>query len=926
MLENKTKSWFRKSDALLAAFLVPVFVLLIIYAQRGIYPFGDRIYLRMDMYHQYAPFMSEFRNKLVGGGSLLYSWDIGMGVNFVPIYAYYLASPLNWLLAFVPRGYILEFMDYGIILKTGLAGLTMAFYLQKHSENSNFAPALFGIFYALSGYMAAYSWNIMWLDCIVLFPLVCLGIEKIVNEKRGFLYAVTLGICIVSNYYISIMICIFAVIYYILIQIMKGKQSFGSFAGSTGIFAAFSLLAGGVAAILWLPQIYEYTMTASADSDIPNTVYSYFSMIDVFARHLVNVGTETELEHWPNIYCGVAVIPLSVLFAANRKISVKEKCLYFLTAFFMAASFSLNILAFFWHGFHYPNSLPSRQSFIYIFLILYMGFRAVDQLEGNKLKDIGIALIVSAAFILFAQKFNDTDYYEWSVWYVSLGFIAVYSLLLYLYRSGKLNVNAATFIVLAVVSIEAAVNMTTTGISCTSRNQYLSDNENTRAVVRYVEDDKDFYRFEKTPGKSKDDGAWMNFHSVSLFASTAHADMSKLFAELGCESSVNAYSIVGSTPLVDALFDIKYSVHTGASDDPYQKLLCRSGDMQLYRNEYCMPLGYMLPKDIDKKWIMDMGSPVLVQNQLCKVLGTQDVLKQVDGFKEGGIYSFTVPDDGLYYAFSENKGTDEIEVRRGDESKKYENMKRGYFIELGWLKKNEIIDFVSADKTELMVHAYRFNYEALAEITEKLSPGKVTVTGYDDTHVYADIDVPDGEDGMLMMTVPYDSGWKVNVDGQPTETYKALNAFIGFDLKAGKHKITMEFYPCGLQNGMYASCTCIGILIIIAIVTLIVGIVRKKKRDDTEQEQEVLKLPEPIIQTVKASDNEIKDEEEKEEPEQQEPFESDDDKPGNQETGKSVTEKPEDESYEADEEPEETEEKLMPKGVSHARQRSRSKG
>ena len=58
------------------------------------------------MYHQYAPFFSEFQHKLRTGGSLLYSWDVGMGVNFAALYAYYLASPLNWLVILCPKAYI----------------------------------------------------------------------------------------------------------------------------------------------------------------------------------------------------------------------------------------------------------------------------------------------------------------------------------------------------------------------------------------------------------------------------------------------------------------------------------------------------------------------------------------------------------------------------------------------------------------------------------------------------------------------------------------------------------------------------------------------------------------------------------------------------------------------------------------------------
>ena len=110
----------RPWDGLVVAFLAPMIIMLIIFAQRGIFPFGEESFLRTDMYHQYAPFFSEFRNKLAQGESLLYSWNVGMGVNFSALYAYYLASPLNWLLVLCPEKLVIEFMTYMIVLKTGL--------------------------------------------------------------------------------------------------------------------------------------------------------------------------------------------------------------------------------------------------------------------------------------------------------------------------------------------------------------------------------------------------------------------------------------------------------------------------------------------------------------------------------------------------------------------------------------------------------------------------------------------------------------------------------------------------------------------------------------------------------------------------------------------------------------------------------------
>ena len=283
-LNQREETILDKRAVFILSFFIPVFIMVLIFVQRGIFPFGDESFLRTDMYHQYAPFFSEFKYKLSHGGSLLYSWDLGMGINFSALYAYYLASPLNWLIVLCPQAYVIEFMTYMIVAKIGLCGLSFTYYLSKHSAKKKSGIVFFGIFYALSGYIAAYSWNIMWLDCIVLFPLVCLGLESLVKKNKGFLYAVSLGICILSNYYISIMICLFIVIYFISLQILKSDNNFKKFVITSVQFAVFSLLAGGLSALVLLPEIYALKLTASGDFNFPTTFESYFSIFDMIAR------------------------------------------------------------------------------------------------------------------------------------------------------------------------------------------------------------------------------------------------------------------------------------------------------------------------------------------------------------------------------------------------------------------------------------------------------------------------------------------------------------------------------------------------------------------------------------------------------------------------------------------------------------------
>lgn len=113
----------KKYFPMLLAFVVPLLICIGICIGNGVYPFGDNCILHIDLYHQYCPFFTEFMNKLRNGDSLMYTWNIGLGSDFVSVFAYYIASPLNWLIVFCPSDYVIEFMTILIILKIALAGL-----------------------------------------------------------------------------------------------------------------------------------------------------------------------------------------------------------------------------------------------------------------------------------------------------------------------------------------------------------------------------------------------------------------------------------------------------------------------------------------------------------------------------------------------------------------------------------------------------------------------------------------------------------------------------------------------------------------------------------------------------------------------------------------------------------------------------------
>ena len=811
--KRQTTPFLKPRDGLLIAFFVPVLVMICIFVQRGIFPFGGRCFLRTDMYHQYAPFFSEFQYKLRTGGSLLYSWDVGMGVNFAALYAYYLASPLNWLILLCPKKFIIEFMTIMIVLKIGLSGLSFAWYLKKHSQNCILGVGFFGIFYALSGYMAAYSWNIMWLDCILLFPLIVYGLERLVKEQKGMLYCVTLGLSILSNYYISIMTCLFLVLYFIALLIMEKPGPVRKYVDSCVRFGIYSLLSGGLAAGILLPEIYALQSTASGDFDFPKAWSSYFPIFDMIARHIGNVETEIGLDHWPNIYCGVAVFLFFLLYLACKKIAVKEKAVYCGLLLIFFASFSINALNFIWHGFHYPNSLPCRQSFIYIFLMLFICFRAYMYLDETPKKHIAIAFWGSACFVLLAEKLVTQEHFHFIVYYVAIIFLAAYAGLMYLYKDGKRTV--CGFLALTLVAIEASINMSVTSVTTTSRESYTSDNEEVRILKDSLQPASDFYRVEKKTRKTKNDGAWMNFPSVSLFSSTANADLSKFFKKLGCESSTNAYSITGSTPFVDSIFSVKYALYSEAvSNTELMMYLRESCGTYLYENLYTLPLGFVLSSDIEENWQYEMDNPAEVQNDLCLVSGADEVLVDAGGTVNKNTFTFTPDETGEYYVFVMNKKVKTVKAELPTGQKSFSNVDRGYLLELGTLDPGTEVKLTADEAGEqLNAIAYRFSEDAMIQVYDRLNQSPMHLTSWKDTKLSGTVSA--AKAGMLFTSIPFDKGWTVKVDGEKVETRKAFGAFLAIDVSAGDHVIDFSYFPKGLKTGGLISGGSIVILILL---------------------------------------------------------------------------------------------------------------
>ncbi len=383
------------------SFVIPCFVVLISFIIRGIEPFGGRTLCSMDGFSQYYPMLMNMTEALKNG-EVFYSFNGALGFNLWAQSAYYTNSPL-WLLVYmVPHQWQIEAIHFLILVKIGLAGLFFCkFLIKKHDNITEEKTQLFTLAlstaWALSGYMTAFINQLMWTDVIVLLPLVITGIEELVKSKRLTLYTAALFLSIWTCFYLSFMVCIFSVLYFFFLLFknrMANKERFFLCLR----FGTGSLTAGAMAAVSLIPVAKALSLTLASEAGFNEAVEIKYTLGALLMRFLP--FQEISLEYGePNLYCTVTAAVIGLFYFLFAKAPKREKLLYLGFATFMFVSMCTNIGEYLWHGLHFPNQLPARQSFLVIFLMLTVAAEGVHRLDFRK----GAAAFLSAVIILGAS-------------------------------------------------------------------------------------------------------------------------------------------------------------------------------------------------------------------------------------------------------------------------------------------------------------------------------------------------------------------------------------------------------------------------------------------------------------------------------------------------------------------------------------------
>ncbi len=815
---------------LLWCFLLPFLLFGAGFVIQGIYPFGNAQILVTDLWHQYYPFLRLLQEKLQTGGSMLYTWRSGMGTNFLSLASYYTASPLNLLTLFLPAAWLREALTLFVMLKVGFAGLFCGMFLKDLFRRRDMSLVCSSMLYALCDYVTGYYWNVMWLDTVALLPLVMLGLVWLIRDGRRWLYPLALGLSLTANYYIGYMTCIFCVLAFFVLCICL-HRNIRQWLLSGVRFAYCSLIGGGLSAWMLLPAYRALELSYSANSQFPQKAVWQLDWQDMLSN-LLSFQRPTSLEGLPNVSCGMLCVVLFFAFVSAKRIPLREKLCAVVLLGFLFASCSLNILNYIWHGFHFTNMLPYRFSFLISFVLVVLSYRAYLALEHwQRFQFVPMLLGTGALCILSWGR--QTKFAVICSGLLGAGFLLL--LLARQFRQCTRRELNRILVIAVTVEMLFQVRMGNQQVGSTNREVYPRNNTQMQMLLEQLSrQDDSFYRVEESYTYTLNDGALYGYNGVSQFSSSANVAVTGMLKRIGLAAgeSANRYCFNASTPFTNMLLGVRYllAVDGFLADEALYTEMMSSSPVRVYQADYGLPLGYMVEDGVLSCAMTSGGNVFGNQNKLFSAMtGVEEELFSAElptGTRHTGItadsnhygsyhicsgsepgraaFDFTPQQDGIYYAYVSGGGVADADVHRpGMDPRSYHVERRPYLFPLGSVTAGETVSIegaIPADTDQyLTLYIYRLDQQVLEKGYQALADEMLTELSVTDTTVTGTVTAR--REGILYCSIPFEPGWRAQVDGEPAELIPVCGAMTGIRLTPGTHSIALHYVPEGFREG-----------------------------------------------------------------------------------------------------------------------------
>lgn len=776
----------------LLSFCVPVFITFLAFLNVGIYPGSENLVLTYDLKTQLLPLYGYISNGAPGFDNLFYSMTGCLGSGFFGTLALYI-SPFDFLYSFVSLRNLPDAIYYMVLFKIGLSGLCCSIYLtrNKRSAVSGLLAVTLASCYALMSYSLMYYISPMWLDGVMLLPLLALCVDRIVAGQKSKVFIILMALCIISNYYIGFMIAISLVLYFFF-RLAEENAYKSSIILNFITFALSGALSAGLSMFVLIPVYLDFSRGKLSENGFyTDGVIVKNTILDVLKSFAPQSYSGLDINASPNIFCGSLVLILALVWFAAGKKNSKARIAGGIIILIYFASFILGPLDRVWHGFRDPVNFSVRYAFTFSFFMVCFAFRGAETLSKCGLK---VSSSLKKMIYVIACLFTFIE----------------------LYINGSF--------ILAKTGADYAFGIRT------EYDKYLDGAE---ALIPYEElsSVSGYGRLMTNYKYSSHDGALYGYDGLSRFSSSYNLKFSDFLRSLGIGSIYQTTTETGLTPPSFSLFGGKYflSYWMDMSDD--YVLIDRYDAFALYENENAFPLAFEIDgvdDGVSAEFTQNpFGNMNLIFSELFGGLyADTDIFKEqdkkyvlnldhfpYDNIKSVRDYTFHAIGSGHYYMFASyliddypgaNQFTTIRDCYLDDENPTcFGTRKYSLCTDLGMLDMDSFHDLTvfSSNDDVGEVWLYYYDKEAYKNVVGAVNGFELTGIGSGGMSFKGTV----SEDCEVFVSLPYEDGYRVYVDGKKTGYGSYREIFMTVPVSAGEHEMVIKYFPPGLTVGIIIS-------------------------------------------------------------------------------------------------------------------------
>lgn len=825
---------------------------------------------KVDWLSQHSVLPDYFRQQFYATGKLFpeFAANLGGGQNIYHFAYYGLYSPLilpSYLLPFV------KMSDYIMAVSiTGLTASVLLFYYWLKSRKTDAGTAfILSLMFLLAGPMIGqYSGQIMFVDYMPFLCLALIGVDRYFEQEKSGLFTISVFLMIMTSFYFSIGGMLALVLYGLhryFEQREECRVTVSTFLIDGLCFVRPMLLAVLMSSFFLVPTALALTGGRSKGQNISLATFFVPQItVERFAYSIYGIGLTT--------------LVITVLLTGLLYRKVYEKVLTYGCVIVLA----IPVFAYLLNGGLY---IRDKVFIPFLPLLCYLIGIYLEKCRKRELSFIAgiVPYIITTIFVYIARNQFVSKGIGKSIWKVLLAESILFLICYVLYCAMKrYHKEVKEILMLALPSVIClAVTMNTfyqmKPDRYVSRKLYrdVVGEQNRQAVKEALKDDDGYYRTEQM-GSDDENAADLNRiwdveqNITSVYSSAYNSDYQTFRQKtFGLEEPFRngMMQSVSKNPVFQRMMGVRYIVSD--SDVPGYDLVKKCGKTGIYQNKDAAPIMYatdrVMTEEEYKKLAFPYNQTAFLEYAVVGGYTESEDQNIMTAYKPVSLKKVDAQDGWKIHAKKMTKTTFSIQQVQWETTQRQEGQKQILFLSFrvdNARPNKDVAVWINGIRNKLSAkdHVY-YNENKTFTYAVPLKDGEDTISvvfgkgKYQLSHVQAylgslpersetlyqsEVQVDKKQtkdnviqgmiqvknDGWFITSIPYDTHFKMYIDGKEKKIQKVNTAFLGCKLERGKHEVKIVYHAPGAAAGKVLS-----LIGIAGFLSLLAGEKRKRKNN-----------------------------------------------------------------------------------------------